>query len=109
MECRPRSGIFATAWRTSVLIRPAIAKVSPSLRLILVAAWFFRITGMLKPDETRPWLKSRLETSGRILGVIVSPSTHHRREERGHAELLELDGGAVVVLSDRVQGIHPRR
>src|SRR4029453_12097026 len=30
---------------------------------------------MAKPAETRPWLKSRLETSGRILRLIVSPST----------------------------------
>ena len=50
----PRTGIFATACRTSLLIIPAIAKDSPSLRLTFVAASFLRMTGILKPAETSP-------------------------------------------------------
>src|SRR5438034_9602095 len=50
----PSIGIFATAWRTSLLIRPAIANDSPLLMLIVVNVWFFLMTGIRKPAEVRP-------------------------------------------------------
>src|SRR4029453_15259208 len=78
----PSTGIFATACRTSLLSRPAMAKDSPSLRLMVVAASFFRITGMLNPLDCNPWLKSRLDTSGLTRRLIVSPSITTGRKTR---------------------------
>ena len=104
----PRSGTFATACRTSLLMSPAMANDSPSLRLMFVNASFFRMTGIWKPADTSPWLKSRLDTSGRTRRLIVSPSSTTGRKMRPTPNSLNWIEMALFCCGHRVRELPTR-